>query len=98
MKFSFGILLCELLNGTPPFLDLVDSSLILLQKLRGKQPLLMDKTTLDSTNALFIEDEKYHPYLKRKIPKTWHLLVSTLTTRSPSKRPSAKMILKVRNI
>lgn len=91
--YSFGILMCELFNGDVPFSDFEDSTLIMLEKLRGKQPLLMDKSTLES-NPLYLDDEKYDPYLKRKIPKTWHLLVSTLTTRPPHKRPTAKMILK----
>lgn len=86
--------MCELFNGDVPFSDFEDSTLIMLEKLRGKQPLLMDKSTLES-NPLYLDDEKYDPYLKRKIPKTWHLLVSTLTTRPPHKRPTAKMILKV---
>ena len=91
---SFGIFLCELFNGAVPFSDLGVGTLIMLEKLRGKQPLLMDKSTLES-NPLFTEDEKYIPFLKRKIPKTWHLLISTLTTRCPEKRPTAKAVLKV---
>jgi len=91
--YSFGIFLCELFNGAVPFSDLGVGTLIMLEKLRGKQPLLMDKSTLES-NPLFTEDEKYIPFLKRKIPKTWHLLISTLTTRCPEKRPTAKAVLK----
>jgi len=89
--------MCELFNGDVPFRDLCDPTLIMLEKLRGKQPLLMDKSTLDN-NPIYFEDEKYLPYLKRKIPKTWHLFVSTLTTRPPLKRPTARMVLKVGTI
>jgi len=93
--YSFGILICELFNGSAPFLDLEEPTLIMLEKLRGKQPLLMDKSTLESAgqNGQYAED-RYDPYWKRKIPKTWHLLVAALTTRPPHKRPAAKIILK----
>ena len=58
---SLGILMCELLNGIVPFID-KPPTLIMLEKLRGSQPRLMDKTTIDETIAL--ENANYAIYLK----------------------------------
>ena len=45
MVFSVGILLCELLNGVVPYAD-KPPTLIMLEKLKGCQPLVMDKSTI----------------------------------------------------
>ena len=60
-------------------------------KLKGSQPMVMDRTTLLDPDY----PPKYKPYLERRIPKHFHLLVQHLTMRNPSKRPCAKVILKV---
>jgi len=87
--YSLGILLCELLNGLIPFID-QPATLIMLEKLKGSQPMVMDRTTLLDPDY----PPKYKPYLERRIPKHFHLLVQHLTMRNPSKRPCAKVILK----
>ena len=43
---SLGIFACEIVNGSIPFLDKAPT-LIMLEKLKGSQPLVMDRTTLD---------------------------------------------------
>ena len=53
--------------------------------------MVMDRTTLLDPDY----PPKYKPYLERRIPKHFHLLVQHLTMRNPSKRPCAKVILKV---
>ena len=53
--------------------------------------MVMDRTTLLDPDY----PPKYKPYLERRIPKHFHLLVQHLTMRNPAKRPCAKVILKV---
>ena len=48
--FSLGIFVCEILNGSIPFLDKAPT-LILLEKLKGSQPLVMDRTTLEEAHG-----------------------------------------------
>ena len=42
--------MCEILNGSIPFLDKAPT-LILLEKLKGSQPLVMDRTTLEEAHG-----------------------------------------------
>lgn len=90
--YSFGIVLCEMMNGIVPF-ENIPNTLIMLEKLRGRQPVVMDKSTLESNTDSY-KDPAYEQYVRRKIPKVWHLLVSTLTTRPPEKRLTAKGFLR----
>ncbi|CAG5112159.1 Oidioi.mRNA.OKI2018_I69.chr2.g6402.t1.cds [Oikopleura dioica] len=90
--YSFGIVLCELLNGIVPFSN-NPATLIMLDKLRGRQPVVMDKSTMEDVENAY-QDPVYEPYVTRKIPKVWHLLVSSLTTRAPEKRLTAKAFLR----
>ena len=84
-----GIFVCEILNGSIPFLD-KPPTLIMLEKLKGSQPLVMDRSTLDESL-----DGPFKVYLKRKIPRHFHDLVNKLTHRDETRRPTAKMLLKV---
>jgi len=86
--YSLGIFACEIVNGSIPFLDKAPT-LIMLEKLKGSQPLVMDRTTLDE----HLGDE-FDLYLKRKIPRHFHELVNKLTLRDECRRPTAKVLLK----
>jgi len=86
--YSVGIFVCEILNGSIPFLD-KPPTLIMLEKLKGSQPLVMDRSTLDESL-----DGPFKVYLKRKIPRHFHDLVNKLTHRDETRRPTAKMLLK----
>ena len=66
----------------------------MLDKLRGRQPVVMDKSTMEDVENAY-QDPAYEPYVTKKIPKVWHLLVSSLTTRAPEKRLTAKAFLRV---
>lgn len=89
--YSVGILLCELLNGVVPYAD-KPPTLIMLEKLKGCQPLVMDKSTISQE---YEDHPDYQVYMLRKIPKDFHRLVQDLTSKRPEKRPSAKYILKM---
>ena len=56
--YSVGILLCELLNGVVPYIE-KPPTLIMLEKLRGSQPLVMDQRTLGDS---FASDQSYNNF------------------------------------
>lgn len=89
--YSLGIFLCELINGVVPYTE-KPPTLIMLEKMRGCQPLVMDKSTIGDE---FAHDSTYDVYKNRKISKYFHKLVEDLTNKRPEIRPSAKSILKM---
>ncbi|XP_078481856.1 STE20-related kinase adapter protein alpha [Ciona intestinalis] len=96
--YSLGITACELANGHAPFTDM-PSTQMLLEKLNGTMPCLLDKTTVPLTNDSVLEtmdpniQEQHHATGVRSFSPSFHKFVLSCLQRDPTQRPSASELL-----
>ncbi|XP_033105789.1 STE20-related kinase adapter protein alpha-like [Anneissia japonica] len=105
--YSIGITACELANGCIPFSDMV-STKMLLEKINGTTPKLLDATTLGEEQLMSQADSgidtgmvgnsasssrhSSNPYT-RVFSSQFHQFVDICLLRDPSERPSAAALL-----
>ena len=92
--YGLGILICELANGIVPFSD-VPATQMLLEKMEGRTPNLLDSTTwTDNTTTEQGADERPVPsFGQRTLSPHLHNLVEQCLQTDPGLRPSAAILL-----
>uniref|UniRef100_H2Y9J9 Protein kinase domain-containing protein n=1 Tax=Ciona savignyi TaxID=51511 RepID=H2Y9J9_CIOSA len=96
--YSLGITACELANGHAPFTDM-PSTQMLLEKLNGTMPCLLDKSTVPHNTDAAIENmnpnmqEQYHATGSRSFSPAYRKFVFSCLQRDPSQRPNAADLL-----
>jgi len=102
--YSLAVTLCEMANGLVPFSDL-PPTLMLLEKLRGSSPHLMDCSTMGQSPAPILQpadsgvgDSVGPPtdnsiYYERSFSRPFHDLVTACSSLDSVDRPSAKDLL-----
>ncbi|XP_072174158.1 STE20-related kinase adapter protein alpha-like [Diadema setosum] len=104
--YSVGITACELANGCVPFSDMVPMKM-LLEKINGTTPKLLDSSTLcEDENTAQTEEARVdsgiggsrglanipNPY-ERRFSSHFHDFIEVCLRREPSERPSAHQLL-----
>ncbi|KAF2897660.1 hypothetical protein ILUMI_08527 [Ignelater luminosus] len=89
--YSIGVVLCELANGAEPFAGM-PTTLMLIEKVRGAAPQLLDCTTVprDENNEIhgFSQDQA-----NRRFSEGLHQLAALCLQREPKCRPTASQLL-----
>eukprot|EP00096_Caligus_rogercresseyi_P012135 TRINITY_DN499_c0_g6_i1.p1 TRINITY_DN499_c0_g6~~TRINITY_DN499_c0_g6_i1.p1 ORF type:complete len:345 (+),score=99.97 TRINITY_DN499_c0_g6_i1:48-1082(+) len=93
--YSLGVAACEIGNGAIPFSDM-ETSLMLLEKLRGTTPKLLDASTMEEfgcseSELLMLEFDVY--YKNKAFSEDLHMAIEELTQFYPESRPSAAGLL-----
>ncbi|XP_063726852.1 STE20-related kinase adapter protein alpha-like [Symsagittifera roscoffensis] len=104
--YSVGALGVELNNGVPPFTDPTNPlapSLIMLEKLKGFTPRLLDSSTINEDTLTVLEEGQMTDesaqmdmlvFKQRTLSQDYHQLVNTCCRTSPWTRPTAEQLLK----
>lgn len=97
--YSFGITACELANGYAPFTDMPVTKM-LLEKLRGLMPCLLDRTTLFEENVDNCDSylssnqlDNCSTHSTKQFSASFHDMVSGCLQHQPINRPSASELL-----
>lgn len=92
--YSLGVSLCEMANGFPPFADM-EPMQMLLEKLRGTTPRLLDSTTLApaSTEAVCSRRTCDDQQRSRQFSESFHNFAELCLRPDPHVRPTAKELL-----
>ncbi|XP_018324329.1 STE20-related kinase adapter protein alpha [Agrilus planipennis] len=89
--YSIGVVLCELANGTEPFAGM-PITLMLIEKVRGAAPQLLDSATIPIE-----ENDEINGYTlnqaNRRFSEGLHQIAALCLQREPSHRPSASQLL-----
>ena len=101
--YSVGALGVELNNGVPPFTDAttnLEPALVLLEKLKGFTPRLLDSTTLKNMSGDRPEsntedsDVDMMAFKQRTLSPDFHQLIEFCCRPNPFSRPTAEQVLK----
>ncbi|KAI4468540.1 serine/threonine-protein kinase ste20-like-related [Holotrichia oblita] len=93
--YSFGILICELANGSEPYSEMT-TTLMLTEKMKGTTPHLLDCTTIlpdDDGHGDSAIKSLLHNQAKRKFSEGLHELAALCLQQEPSQRPTASQLL-----
>jgi len=98
--YSVGITLCELGNNLTPFSEM-SRTLMLVEKVRGNAPALLDCSTYTAEMMGGLENEEIEQfaqatrqvYSQRKLSDPFHNFVEICLHRDPAKRPLANKLL-----
>lgn len=98
--YSFGISLCELGNNLTPFAEM-SNTLMLVEKVKGNAPALLDCSTYTVEMMEGLENEEVEAfalasrqvYSQRKLSDPFHNFVEICLHRDPAKRQPAEKLL-----
>ncbi|KAL1465463.1 hypothetical protein WDU94_005035 [Cyamophila willieti] len=102
--YSVGITCCELANGTVPFAE-TPTTLMLIEKLAGATPHLLDCTTYyvdtgqdmgedgEENACSYISEQQTQVLTSRKFSDSFHSIVELCLSRDVDKRPFASNLL-----
>ncbi|XP_040571290.1 STE20-related kinase adapter protein alpha [Lepeophtheirus salmonis] len=92
--YSLGVTACEIANGAIPFSDM-ETSLMLLEKLRGTTPKLFDASTMEEfgSESELLQMEFDNFYKNKSFSDDLHMVVEECTQFYPESRPSASGLL-----
>ncbi|ESO09060.1 hypothetical protein HELRODRAFT_110003 [Helobdella robusta] len=85
--YSLGVMTCELANGVIPFYDMPMTQM-LLNKLEGRIPTLLDETTYGELNRIQPGEDIPDVY-KRSFTRDFHVFTNQCLTYDPNLRPTA---------
>ncbi|XP_075210453.1 STE20-related kinase adapter protein alpha-like [Lycorma delicatula] len=92
--YSLGITVCELANGFPPYIN-IRSTMMLMDKLNNKIPLIYDSSNINNADDLNEDIIKAFSssYSNRKFCEHLHSFKNLCCTLNPEERPNEIMLL-----
>lgn len=101
--YSVGVTICELCNGIEPFSDM-KTTLMMIEKIRGNQPSLLDFSTCPDEENIIIDQsadpedlrlalEARQIYSSKHFSDNIHKFAETCMLLNPTERPSTAQLL-----
>ncbi|KAF5307468.1 hypothetical protein FQR65_LT06823 [Abscondita terminalis] len=88
--YSIGVVFCELANGVEPFAGM-PTTLMLIEKVRGAAPQLLDCSTIPRDESNDIQGFPYNQ-INRRFSEALHQLAALCLQRDPFNRPTAAQL------
>ncbi|KAF5281322.1 hypothetical protein FQA39_LY17834 [Lamprigera yunnana] len=88
--YSMGVVVCELANGVEPFAG-IPTTLMLVEKVRGAAPQLLDCTTIPRDENNEVHGFSYNQ-VNRNFSEALHQLAALCLQREPFDRPTASQL------